>query len=1365
MGNLIWDTGRDWLLGRSWGFGLVRWAWGLGGGVWFNGRGSAAYFAVMRFNVKFDRQQRSARVRGGRAWAAALWGALAVGVAAAPAGAQPQTMTAAERAGVLLNTARSAFNDGNYAVAVDRFRDYLRLGVGGRYELAAGRYGLGVSLIEGFKDYKGALEVLAYPAQVPTFSDRPYALYYLAVAYRGVGDGMHKAAATQPATQPTTLQQQRHGDTNYMYAAANFGAAADAFEKAADGAAGGPSAPAGAGDAKAGETKPAGAPPTPLEWVARARCDQAEMLIRTGRFKEAVTAAKSVLDNPALAKSRYREQAAYYHGYGCFGLRDYAGAVQSLSTLAPFEQGEFGVHARYLLGRTHHLAGERPEAAADYAALVAQWEQQRKDAAAKLADPKLTAEEKQRLTGLATGPAPDYVARAFFYWGVVLAEFGRHDEAVAKFLKCVELAPNSPVAAEARLRAGEAGVQTKKFSDATSALAPILEHPQFGDQALRWLAKAQAGAGMQPVAKGTGLAAMMNAKPDPTAMERGIRDAVATLKKADERSKAAAATDPQAAGRRAVILLELGEVFQLDRKYPEAAACYAAVAQVPQAAPEVAEQALLRQAIALQLAGDFAGSDKACVAFASNFPRSPSRPEAMVRYAENALLAAFRAGDPAAANADKSKKPYGEAVQRFNRVLNKYPEGAQAHLARLGLATVLYLQDQFAEAAALLAKVPEGERSDDLAGVGLLLADCQLRALPEDAEDALAGARLVQQLENILSQLDAFAETRPNEPECADAFIRAGYTCRKLAVLMADPAEKRRYLARARRNYATVVSRFPDHPLYPVALLENAKAMAAYGSASPAVMELSKFQVEPLKSTGIAPLAMIHLADAMRYRRKPDDAVGLLRQVKEQHEAALLKDPEKAQWVPVMRYSLALSLKEAGKAEEARALFEQIAKEYPKRPEGQEAVWRIAQCEMDGPMIAVDGLRKALGGSSKPDTQADVLAKLVQEVNGLRTAAEHMAARAKAVAEKDTESEIPQKMMYDAAWCWRVAGEVEVEAARRAMQAEALRKAVEKLQAENPDRPIPPLPPPEIALASIPVQPGEKKAREAYRAVIDGAVADLPLVDEARVELAELLAVRDEHEASIALYKEALARDPSPDLGDRLRLRLASMQLARGRAKEAFDAANEILASQRAVYSAYARIIAVEALYQLKDYAGVVEQAKLFVEARPYGRMIGVADHGLLRMAHAQQQLGQWPESRQTLETWVGRFSPGPMTGEAKYALGLALLKLGEPEKAAAAFADVAARNGTELGAKANYQLGLSRLAQKQPADALTPLLTVAYGFNHPELTPAAMCEAAKALLQIQKPAEARRLLERAVKEYPGTEWAASAKKRLTELQ
>lgn len=1269
------------------------------------------------------------------AWTAGL---ALVGLAS---GTLAQPMSGVERAQATLTTAKAAFNDQNYTVAADRFREYLRLSPGGRNELAAARYGLAVCLIEGpAKDYRAAAELLAYPAQTPTLKERPFAHYYLGVAQRALGEQARDQATTRPLEQQSSLTRQ--SESAFSIAAIHFNTAADTFAEAIK---------------SATDLTPE------HDWFAKSRCDQADMQLRIGRYKDALAAATAVVDNEKLAKSRYRQLAVYYHGYASFSLKDFATAVRSLSSLAPFDQPEIGPHALYLLARTHHLAGDRPEAAANYQAVVTQWEKQRREMQARSVDPATKPAERERLAELLKKPAPDYVARALFYWGVVLSEFGSADEATLRFIRCVEIAPDSPTAAEARLRGAQNGVSVRKFPEAAKLLGPILDHPRYGDQALRYLAKAQYGIGTRPVPKGEGVAALMNAVPDPAALAKGIKDAAETLVRAEEKAKAIAATDPAAKERRAVILIELGDMLQLDQRYKESAQAYAGAVGAT-AILETAENATARQLIALQLAGQYADSDKVCNAFVSNFPRSTMRPDVMVRYAENALLSAYASGNPASANADGSKRPYGEAIQRFNRILTRHPDTTAALLARYGLGTIHYLQGQYEQAVTELSKIPEGDRADDLVGVSFLLADCQLRALPAEAEDALSSARLAGQLDQVVSQLNAYVQTKPNQPETAEALIRIGYASVKLNALLAEPVEKRRTMGEARRAYAQVISQYPDHPLYPVAMLENAKLMARYSGANYAVNELSKFQAAPLANTQIAPLAMIHLADAMRVRKKPDDAVSLLTTIRSQHEAEMLKDADRAAWVPVLNYSLALSYKESARYNEARELFAKIARDFPKRPEAAEAPWRIAQCQTEPIMIELEQARKAIATAYRPELISEQLDKVQDAAKRLRVVADALGKEAAALAAKDSESEVPVRMNYDAAWCWRIIGEVEVDVARRALQAEAVRKVQEKLAQEDPTAPPARVPPPEIPLSQIPLQPAEKLAREKFRSVVD-SFAELPLIDDARIELADLLTQRDESAKAVELLKEALAKDPSPDLADRLRLRLGQLYLAGGDTKSAVAVSSEILNAQRNAYTYYARVLAVEALYQEKNWAGVIEHAQPFLEtARGAGRLYGVSDHALLRMADAQGHLKKWAEAKETLTQWLARFPGSNLLYEAKFSLGWVNQNLGDYDGAVAVYVEVAARHGGEMGAKAQYQLGVCRLAQKQYADAASRFLTVAYAYDYPELNATAMYQAATAMIQLDRKPEAKKLLERTIREFPSSPSAAQARKQLGAL-
>jgi len=75
---------------------------------------------------------------------------------------------------------------------------------------------------------------------------------------------------------------------------------------------------------------------------------------------------------------------------------------------------------------------------AGYEAMYSTWQGLMKGAQARLADASLQGAEKVRLEAFVKGPAPEYVGKALFYWGVVLEEFGKPDDAMTKYVALVD---------------------------------------------------------------------------------------------------------------------------------------------------------------------------------------------------------------------------------------------------------------------------------------------------------------------------------------------------------------------------------------------------------------------------------------------------------------------------------------------------------------------------------------------------------------------------------------------------------------------------------------------------------------------------------------------------------------------------------------------------------------------------------------------------------------------------------------------------------------------------------------------------------------------------------------------------------------
>ncbi len=86
---------------------------------------------------------------------------------------------------------------------------------------------------------------------------------------------------------------------------------------------------------------------------------------------------------------------------------------------------------------------------------------------------------------------------------------------------------------------------------------------------------------------------------------------------------------------------------------------------------------------------------------------------------------------------------------------------------------------------------------------------------------------------------------------------------------------------------------------------------------------------------------------------------------------------------------------------------------------------------------------------------------------------------------------------------------------------------------------------------------------------------------------------------------------------------------------------------------------------------------------------------------------------------------------------------------------------GSETAAKAQLQLGVMALEQKQYAQAIKSLLTVVYTYDYPEPSAGAWCEAGRAYLENKQKDEAVKAWQRVVKQYPQSKWAAVAQQRL----
>jgi tetratricopeptide (TPR) repeat protein len=1239
-----------------------------------------------------------------------------------------QPLTPEQAAGIMLDTARRAHNEGKHDFAAERFRDFLKQ-YGNHKEAPAAQYGLGLCLLEKpQRDFAGAIAALQTVVGVGDFPDRALAFHYLGTAQRGLG----YQALEQAAAKPNEAANFRNQAAQYFdQASKSFASAADVFAARLQ-----------------VQPGPAATSDLPLaEWRARSRCDQCEMLLRLEKYKEGADLATAVLADKTHEQSRFRPLALYHLGYANFALKEYLGAGKALSQLAPFQQ-EFGVHARYLLARTHHLADERPEALVQYKGLLADFDLRKKAAEESLKNAgALSADQRAQAETLARGPLPEYIQRSRFYAALLAAEEGRFSDALEAFKPVVDQQPRTPLNDEAQLRQGYCQLQLRRFAESQQLLQPLHNHSQISDRALWWTGRALAGA----------------ADPNNASnYEQALRSAADVLNRAADRAGQLAPSDPEAKIRRGDILLEWGDTLQMAKRHKEAAETYQKALNENNN-PDRAEETMQRLAAALHLSAQFQPSDDVCRRFEQTWPKSTLLPAVLFRAAENARLVALAAvADPNL----RTRRPevdrlFEEAVTRYQRLLKQFPEFAYVHLARFGLASAHYQLRRYPEAITVLDGIPPPDRVGELVTVPYLLADCHLRLLPAETDDALQAAQLIERAQAAAKLLEAFVAQQPQHPVTPDALLKLGYCYERIGMLLADANEQKKMVAKARELFERILQQYGNSTAVPGAVLERAKCLLQLGDFGGARNELGRFQSDPLKNSPVAPLALMRLASLLRSENKAAEAVNLMNQCRSWYESACQNDPERSDWVPLLQLEHAVAVKESGKVVEARGLFETIAKQFANRPEAANALWRIGQCRREELAAVLATARAAMVKPGvKPEEIAAANKTIDDGVAAFRQTAEYFKAEAARLAQSAAGSPAHLRMLYESAWCLRTVAEAEVTAARQKLQKAALDKAVAKWRTAFPNQPAPALTPPDVSLNAVPLQPTEQAVRDQYRALL-ALARDVPLAARARLELAEVHAQRGEHDAALEALAGALESNPPQELAERIRLRLAASLLAKQSTKPALDQIQTVLQNQASPVLAQARFLAGEAHLQAKDWNNAINQLNVFRDQDPYRNAPDLADRALLRLGYAFAQANRWDESRQAQEALVQRFPQSPWLYEARFGVGWAWQNQNQHDNACNAYAEVTRGTAAEVAARAQLQIGLCRLAQRRFPDAARELLVVAYAYDYPELAAAALCEAGQAYAELQQPAEAAKLWEAVVRDHGSGKWVEAARQRL----
>jgi TolA-binding protein len=1058
-----------------------------------------------------------------------------------------------------------------------------------------------------------------------------------------------------------------------------------------------------------------------------ARCGEAAELLRAGKAKEARSLLTTLVKDPQLARSRGRGLILYYHGFACFLLQDYFAAGRSLSQTSPIAESTYGSHACYLLARVHHRLDEWAEAALRYEEVLAEYESARKKASEALEKPEnRDTEQRTKLETLVNEPPPEHVARAGFYLGLLHYEGGRFPDAQSRFAEFVARCPKSPFTAEAHFYLGCCAVHQRLFPAAIQTFQALADkEPALAGPALLWLGKALA----------------TSADPDDEeGYHSALKRAIAALRQAVEKSTK---------NYRGAVLLELADVYLIANRPDEAAAIYGRMLD-DRSMPRRDEELLQRRTTALHLAGRYVESDKSAVQFEERFPKSPLLPEVLFRRAESAAMPASGAS-------------LAEAARLYHLIAEKYPESVQAPRARLGLARIHYRKDDLEAARETLEKIPQLDRSGDLAVVPYLLADCMIRSAPAKIEDALASGRLQEALGGAATLLDDFASANPDSPLAAEALLRLGLCRQRLAAVMAQEEERKKLFDAAKSSFERALVEYPLHEVGPTAAFARARCLAIAGDAGEAVKRLQAFAAGALKREPVAPLALLQLAQLIgAQENKAADAARILTVCRQRHESALLADPARAAWAPLIQYRHGIALMDAGQFDEARAVFDQLRRLERGHIVAREAVLCRGEALRDGGYQRIEKAEQATAVPNLPPAEVERARKEVEAGRRMvRDAARFFEAQAEEWKGNDQAGDIRPRLLYEAIWMQRsVANEEQTAAGDKIREERRAQPEREIADETSEDKQPPATAPPDVPLADVPIQPAERKVRSLYQTLL-GEFSDLPLTNAARLELGELHSERGEHESAIKVFTEALDKEPPPELGDKLRLRLAACRMARGDFKAAQSQLDTTARAPENPLAGQAHWRACECLIRQEKLDEAIRRLTLFRDQEAFQNLPGVSDGALVRLGQVLARLKKWEQSQDAHAQVLSRFPDGPWAHEARLGLGWCRQNQKDYVKALEVYAQIPLDQPSELTARARLLMGVCKVALGRYGEAKDLLLAVGANHNTPDLCAFALVEAAHSASLMKEPKEAEKLLVRVVRAYPKSAWGKLAAERL----
>ena len=467
-------------------------------------------------------------------------------------------------------------------------------------------------------------------------------------------------------------------------------------------------------------------------------------------------------------------------------------------------------------------------------------------------------------------------------------------------------------------------------------------------------------------------------------------------------------------------------------------------------------------AAALHLAGDYAESDKVCDRFRTSYPKSPLLPRAVPLCRERLLQRPGRreAAEPGRPASARRPSGWTRRSSATRSVVDKYPESPHVNLARYGLGMAFYRKGDLDKAQELLEAIPAGRPHRRPGGRAVPAGRLHASAGPGEGRRRRGGRQ-------------AGGVDRRRRPSCWRLRRRPTRTARRRPTPCSSSATASSGWPACWPSRRTRPRRWPP-PAPPTSsccrstrksdLVAAGDFRAGQGvwrqqkDVNGAMNELRRFTTDPLKNSPSAPMALLDLATLLRGQNQAAAGGRRAGAVPAAVRGEAARDPARAGWVPLLQYHHGVALREAGKRPEARAVFDQVVKQAPDRPEAADAALRFGQCLKDdgqqkiadAPEEAGDAEPQAGGGRRRPEA-----AERRRQGPARRGAVPRRPGRA-ARSRSSRTREARARMLYEAAWACRALADLEVQAARDKMQQELWQKRKDEIAKKTPPGQTPP---------------------------------------------------------------------------------------------------------------------------------------------------------------------------------------------------------------------------------------------------------------------------------------------------------------------